>query len=186
MIQQTAHLTNCNLGFMTESSHKADPMGLLFFAYNPNNLLYCSQEVKWHLKNTAGFTLIELILVIAILGILSVMAIPVFQNTSGHAYRAQAEAIIGHIRSGITLNFAKTAVDSTVVDTYPAHLDIATAGLCEKSNLCFNVVMSYPVVDGSWEKTDTDAYRHVKSKIECQYISDSSHQRWGQFDCIWP
>jgi MSHA pilin protein MshA len=53
--------------------------------------------------NRKGFTLIELILVIAILGILAVSALPKFLDLSTNANQAARDGVVGAVRSGIAL-----------------------------------------------------------------------------------
>ena len=52
-------------------------------------------------KNTAGFTLIELIMVIVILGILAAVAVPKFFNLQDDAKVAAEMGVAGAVRSGI-------------------------------------------------------------------------------------
>ncbi len=54
-----------------------------------------------------GFTLIELIAVIVILGILAAVAIPKYINLEAEAYDAQAKSAGGAIASTSSLNYAK-------------------------------------------------------------------------------
>jgi MSHA pilin protein MshA len=68
-----------------------------------------------------GFTLIELILVIVILGILASVAAPKFVNLSGAATESKLRALQGVIKSANILVFSKAAIEnkrvgSTTID----------------------------------------------------------------------
>ncbi len=98
--------------------------------------------------NRKGFTLIELILVIAILGILAVSALPKFLNLSGEAEDAARDGVVGAVRSGIALYRANDMVTNGGVGNYPGSLE--EGGTC-----CFNAVLANPVgADDGWSATN--------------------------------
>ncbi len=57
-----------------------------------------------------GFTLIELVIIIVILGILAAVAIPKYQNITSEAKEASCHAALGGLRSGITIYYANQAI----------------------------------------------------------------------------
>ncbi len=61
----------------------------------------------------AGFTLVELIIVIVILGILSAFAIPKFIDVSSDARVGAVEGTAGAIRSAASIVYAKSVIDGT-------------------------------------------------------------------------
>ncbi len=61
-----------------------------------------------------GFTLIELIMVIVIMGILAVVALPKFANLSGDARKAAVTGAQGSVKSAVGIVHAKALVESKV------------------------------------------------------------------------
>ena len=67
------------------------------------------------MKNQNGFTLIELVIVIVLLGVLAAIAVPRFINLEDDAQRAQRTATAAAITSAMNINYAGCAVNSHVV-----------------------------------------------------------------------
>ena len=65
------------------------------------------------MKKQTGFTLIELVMVIVILGVLGAVAIPNFVDLSGDAEDSAIRGVAGGITSAATINFAAKITGNT-------------------------------------------------------------------------
>lgn len=102
-------------------------------------------------RKNQGFTLIELIMVIVILGILAVVAIPRFSNLSTNANISAEQGVVGGVRAGIATLHANN-VANNIVPNYPATLDAAAAGACTTANACFTTVLAQGGITSGWTK----------------------------------
>ena len=76
------------------------------------------------LRNKGGFTLIELVMIIVILGILAAVAIPKYQDLKTDAENAADAGVLGAVRSSTGIYFGKyrtwPSVYSNLFDTLPS------------------------------------------------------------------
>jgi prepilin-type N-terminal cleavage/methylation domain-containing protein len=68
-------------------------------------------------KTESGFTLIELVIVIVILGILAAVAIPKYEDMREQARVATVKGQLGSIRSSIAIQYARNALNGAA--TFP-------------------------------------------------------------------
>ncbi|MBI1850607.1 MAG: type II secretion system protein [Planctomycetes bacterium] len=104
-----------------------------------------------------GFTLIELVVIIVILGVLSAVAVPIFVDLQDEANQAAEEGVVGNVRSAISLYYANLAASGT--PRYPGSLDAATASSSAgNTNPFFTSVLSQGGVTRDWTKNASSQY----------------------------
>lgn len=98
-----------------------------------------------------GFTLIELIMIIVILGILAAVAVPKYFDLQASAKTAAEKGVVGGVRAGIYTYFAQNKA-------YPATLDAASNAACTTTNICFDTVLSQGGITADWTKASAASY----------------------------
>lgn len=80
------------------------------------------------MKRQGGFTLIELVVVIVILGILAVTAAPRFLNLQGDARQASLEGLRGAIAGSMGISYGRAAINGIESNAYSAWVSDANPG----------------------------------------------------------
>lgn len=96
------------------------------------------------LKNKGGFTLIELVMIIVILGILAAIALPKYQDMATEARQAVVDGAAGAFKSAAVISFSKrqgvrTGFASILGQVNIENISITVAGDCRNTG----VVVTY-------------------------------------------
>jgi prepilin-type N-terminal cleavage/methylation domain-containing protein len=108
-------------------------------------------------QKRSGFTLIELIMVITVLGFLAVAALPAYVNLASDAQTANEQGVAGGIRAGIATQLVADYVAGNTNPLFPASLGGAAFAACTETNVCFNTVIPGGVTE-NWTRISATTY----------------------------
>ncbi len=79
------------------------------------------------LGSKAGFTLIELVIIIVVLGILAAVAVPKYQDITAEAKESACRGALASLRSAITIYYANEAIKNDSA-AFPDYDDLIKPG----------------------------------------------------------
>jgi prepilin-type N-terminal cleavage/methylation domain-containing protein len=128
------------------------------------------------MKRQSGFTLIELVLVVAILGVLAMAALPKLFNVQlSSAKSAAKQAVVGAVQTGIAMKGAEEVAQGNTL-AYPATLDASAVGVASNANPLFGTVIATPVTAAQWFKIAANCYAYDTDGSAAVSVTDDLYK----------
>ncbi|HLD45705.1 MAG TPA: type II secretion system protein [bacterium] len=128
--------------------------------------------------NNKGFTLIELILVIAILGIMAVSAMPKIFSLTNEANEAVMNGVLGQLQAAVAIWEAKQMATTGSVPLVAQFDALPNNTLCSVVNRCFSDFLKDPITQSGWRKKDKFQYLYDKVSSGKLLVFMQAQSKW--------
>jgi prepilin-type N-terminal cleavage/methylation domain-containing protein len=125
------------------------------------------QKIRCGMRDQRGFTLIEIIMVIVLLGIIAAIAIPKYIDLRTEAADATASGIVGAIVSSASIGYADLVTHNTVT-TFPNFTTLNASYLQAQ-----NVTLNQDAANSRWTAMIGG------QTYEFTYYSGTGDAQWG-------
>ena len=108
-------------------------------------------------KGISGLTLLEVVIIVLMVGILAIIAIPVFINFNEDARAAVEQGDVRVVRVGIS-DYNVESILKKRTPPYPATLDSASVGPASSDNPFFGNILTMTITGNGWTKLNATDY----------------------------